>query len=53
MERDESFESWYDEYFLGIGGEWKGKDIPYSYDDVKIAFYAGWKASPFKAKDKK
>ncbi|MDD5059414.1 MAG: hypothetical protein PHQ60_16275 [Sideroxydans sp.] len=39
MNRDEAFELWYDEYFCDTQGE----DSPYSYNDVKIAFYSGWK----------
>ncbi len=39
MNRDDAFEEWYDEYFVDTQGE----DSPYSYDDVKIAFFSGWK----------
>ena len=39
MNRDEAFEKWYDKYF----GNAQGEDSPYRYEDVKIAFYKGWK----------
>jgi len=39
MKRDEAFEIWYEEYFCNTQGE----DSPYSYNDVKIAYYSGWK----------
>lgn len=38
MNRDDEFEKWYDEYFDNAQGE----DSPYSYNDVKIAFYKGF-----------
>lgn len=41
MAIDKEFEKWYDEYFCNCQGE----DSPYSYDDVKIAYYSGWKKS--------
>ena len=44
MNRDDEFEKWYDEYF----GNAQGEDSPYSYNDVKIAFFSGWKC--FKSK---
>jgi len=33
------FDKWHDEYFCCQQGE----DSPYSYDDIKSAFDAGWK----------
>ena len=39
MNRDTEFEKWYEEYFCNTQGE----DSPYSYNDVKIAYYSGWK----------
>ncbi len=49
MSRDEKFEEWYDEYFCDTQGE----DSPYSYMDVKIAFYSGWKAYKRKISESK
>ena len=37
--RDDEFEKWYGDYFC----DQQGEDSPYSYNDVKIAFYTGWK----------
>ena len=39
MGRDKEFEEWYKEYFCNTQGE----DSPFTYDDVKMAFYSGWK----------
>lgn len=41
MNRDEEFEKWYDEYF----GNTQGEDSPYTYNDVKIAFFKGFKVA--------
>ncbi len=41
MNRDEEFEKWYDEYF----GNAQGEDSPYTYNDVKIAFFKGFKTA--------
>jgi len=38
LKRDEGFEKWFDDYF----GNSQTEDSPYTYDDVKMAFYAGW-----------
>lgn len=38
MNRDDEFEKWYEEYFCDVQGE----DSPYTYNDVKIAFYKGF-----------
>jgi hypothetical protein len=38
MSRDEEFEKWYEDYFCNQQGE----DSPYSYNDVKIAFFKGY-----------
>lgn len=39
MSRDDEFQKWFDEYF----GNAQGEDSPYSYNDVKMAFYRGFK----------
>lgn len=39
MSRDDEFQKWYDEYFNCTQGE----DSSYSYTDVKMAFYRGFK----------
>jgi len=39
MRKDKEFEKWFDDYFCDAQGE----DSPYSYDDVRKAYYNGWK----------
>jgi hypothetical protein len=38
MNRDEEFEKWFEEYFCNTQTD----DSPYTYNDVKIAFYKGY-----------
>ena len=39
MNKYTEFKKWYEEYFCNTQGD----DSPYSYNDVKIAYYSGWK----------
>jgi len=39
MNREEEFEKWFDEYFLST----QGFDSPFSYKDVREAFFRGYK----------
>ena len=36
MNRDDEFEKWYKMYF-------KDSLSPYSYNDINVAYFAGWK----------
>jgi hypothetical protein len=47
MNRDEEFEKWFEEYFCNTQTD----DSPYTYNDVKIAFYKGYSTKNLSKKE--
>lgn len=48
MSEDTIFENWFENYFCNT----QTQDSPYSYNDVKIAFFVGWRKSKEEHKEK-